>query len=132
MELRMNVKRIISATFAVFGLVFLLEFFIHGHFLANHYENTSNLWRDQESYKFGYMLLSQFSFALFVVLFRNCAGSGGKSLFKNSALFGLILASLQVATYSYMPIPCALTMWWCAASFLKGTLAWLLASAISK
>lgn len=119
----MNYKKILFAALAVFGLVFLLEFVIHTQLLVGLYEDTSDLWRDKEDYKMGYMLFSQFSFALFVAMLCTSLGApNSKCKYINSSIFGLILASLQIATISYMPIPCALGFAWAGTAFLKGSL----------
>ncbi len=130
----MNYKRLSISIISVFAFVFILEFFVHGYLLEDLYSQTSDLWREKDDFLMHYMTLSQFGFALFVTLLCAflCCSSTKKCCYTLSALFGLVLASLQVSTYAYMPIPLELTLWWCLTTFVKGTGAFLLATCIYK
>ena len=120
----MNICRYTVAATSIFVFVFAFDFLIHGVLLMDLYTQTANLWRTDTEYEalMHYMLLSQVAFSLLVVLMYS-------KFFKNKSLFegvkfgtfiGLILASIQLSTYSYMPIPLMLTLSWMLASFLRG------------
>lgn len=120
----MKICRYTVAATSIFVFVFAFDFLIHGVLLMDLYTQTANLWRTDTEYEalMHYMLLSQVAFSLLVVLMYS-------KFFKNKSLFegvkfgtfiGLILASIQLSTYSYMPIPLMLTLSWMLASFLRG------------
>lgn len=120
----MNIKRLLLAMFGAFVCVFGFDFVVHGVLLMEIYDATSSLWRPELEYSehMHYMLASQVLFsAFFAYMFAQYRD--GNDVYEGVMFgfyFGLILASIQLATYSYMPIPFSLTLSWMMASLFKG------------
>ncbi len=118
----MNTKRCILATIAVFVFVFVSDFLIHGQLLKDIYEQTAHLWRPQSEHNMAFMLASQilFSLVITVIFSRHYEAKGIGEGFRFGLLIGLLLGTIQLGTYCYMPIPLSLTLSWVAASLVKG------------
>ncbi len=106
---------------AAFVFVFLFEFIVHGVLLKGPYEATMNVWRPQDESNMAIMLLSQFLFAMAVAFFYPIVGPDKecKKAIPFSFGLGLVMAMPQIATYSYLPIPLSISLFWAAASFGK-------------
>ena len=118
----MNVPRFIISSIAVFVFVFLFEFLFHTLLLKDLYDQTAHLWRPEGEHKMAFVLMSQifFSFIVVFIFTRNAEGKGICEGFRFGLYLGLVLGSLQLATYCYLPIPLTLTLGWVAAGILKG------------
>lgn len=117
----MNTTRFIIASIAVFVFVFVFEFVVHGVLLRDAYEATAQLWRPREEYKMPFMLLSQVSFAAIIafIFTLNYEDKGLAEGFRFGLYIGLLLASLEIATYSYLPVPLSLALAWVGAALVK-------------
>ena len=130
----MNVPRFIISSIVVFVFVFLFEFLFHGVFLTGLYEETTHLWRPVGERNMAFILMSQifFSFIAVFIFTRNVEGKGICEGFRFGLYLGLVLGSLQLATYFYLPIPLTLTLGWVAAGVLKGLGSGIVSSLIYK
>ncbi len=128
----MDYKKLFFSTLAIFGFIFSFDLIVHGHLLVDFYYDTSDLWRNENEYKMGIMLATQLAYALFISMLCGCSvTSVSKCKYANGLIFGLILASLEIAKYSYMPIPFILSMWWCIATIIRGMISWVFAATIT-
>jgi len=118
----MNIKKLIIPIIAVFVFIFGYEYVVHGVLLKGAYEETAQLWRTAGEYKMLYMLISQISFAVIVayIFTLKHENKGIGEGIRYGLYIGLILGSVQIATYSYMPISLTLMMSWVVVSILKG------------
>lgn len=117
----MDMKRFVIAGIAVFVFVFLYEFFVHGVLLADFYQQTAALWRPEEETNMGIMLLSQLLFGLAVAFFYPIVGpdSDCKKAIPFGVGLGLVMATPEIASYAYLPIPIKLSLLWSLATFIK-------------
>lgn len=106
---------------AAFVFVFILEFLVHGFLMKGMYEATANVWRPQSESNMAVMFLGQILFALAVAFFYPIVGPDKDC--KKAVPFGfglgLVMAMPQIATYSYLPIPMTISLFWAAAAFVK-------------
>ena len=118
----MNIKRFIISSIAVFVFVFLFEWLFHGVILKGIYDQTAQLWRPEGEHKMVYLFLGQICFSVIAafIFTRNYEGKGIGEGLRYGLYVGLVLGSVQLATYCYMPIPLVLTLGWVAAGMLKG------------
>ncbi len=107
---------------AVFVIVSAFEYLVHGVLLQGLYEQTAEFWRSQEESKFIFLLISQIWFAAVVVCIFTCKyeGKGIGEGARFGLYIGLLLGSIEIGTYCYMPIPLILTLTWVIALILKG------------
>jgi len=120
----MNMKRFLISVLVAFIFVFVYEWMVHGILLKGIYEATSHLWRPEEG-NAKYMIFlfaSQFWFVLMIafIFTRNYEGKGIKEGLRYGLYMGLLLASIQLGTYCYLPIPITLTLAWMVAAALEG------------
>jgi hypothetical protein len=120
----MNVKRFVMASVAAFVFVFAFEFLLHGILLKNVYEATSNLWRPMGSgtkyMMFMWMSQAGFSAVAAFLFTRHYEAKGIGEGVRFGLYVGLLLASIEVGTYCYLPIPVKLTLAWVVGGLLKG------------
>jgi hypothetical protein len=130
----MNTKRYVLATFSTFLFVFIFEFIVHGLLLKGAYMETRDLWKPQTGQGMAFMALSQYLFSAFAVYFytRKYEGKGPVEGLRFGLILGLILFSLDLGAYSFLPIPFSLVFSWMMANLLKGIGAGLVASIVYK
>jgi len=118
----MNKKRYVISSFVVFVFVFLYEFLVHGFLLKDIYMQTAQLWRSEEEYKMIFTLISQlgFSAVLAYIFTLHYEGKGIGEGIRFGLYIGMLLGSIEIGTYSYMPIPMVLMLSWVLVSLLKG------------
>lgn len=118
----MNVKRYVISVIAVFVFVFAYEFLVHGYLLKCIYEQTAELWRSHEEHKMIFILLSYICFAAVAAYIFTCnyEGKGIGEGARFGLYIGLLLGSVEIGTYSYLPISLILMVSWVAAAILKG------------
>jgi hypothetical protein len=117
-----NCKRFFAASIAVFIFVWAFELLLHGKLLTGMYMETMNLWRPEDEMKMPFLFASQMFFSIFVVwLFtRHYEAKGIAEGCRYGLWVGLILGSLPLAVYCYMPIPLTMVIAWVTGEFLKG------------
>lgn len=118
----MNTKRCLISVVAVFAFVALYEWLVHGVLLMGMYEQTADIWRPKGEENMAFIFLSQILFSVMIafIFTRNYEGKGIGEGVRFGSYMGLLLASIQVGTYCYLPIPLALTLAWVVAEVLKG------------
>jgi len=118
----MNKKRYIISLFVVFVFVFLYEFLVHWFLLKDIYTQTSQLWRPEGEMNMFFMFMSQLGFSVVIayIFTLHYEGKGIGEGIRFGLCMGLLLGSIDIATYAYMPIPMMLTLSWVLASLLKG------------
>lgn len=118
----MNKKRYVISLFVVFVFVALYEFLAHGVLLMGLYEQTAALWRPQEESNMVFMFLSQLGFAaVFAYIFTLHYEDRGVGEGVRFGLYiGILLGTIEIGTYCYMPIPMVLMLSWVLVSLLKG------------
>jgi len=133
----MNCSKIITSILAVFIFVFFYEYLIHGFCLEGIYAQTPELWRTCEamSDKMHFMLLSQFLYAASFTLFYAYLSKKTNTLFngiKYGAFVGVILSSIQIGKYAYLPISFELMACWVIVTLIESLLAGAILSIICK
>lgn len=125
----MKIKQFILSAVGVFVFVFLYDFVVHGILLKELYIKTSSVWRSESEQLMIFMFISQICFSAVMALLYFCCDRKTPSL---GIMIGLLLGSIQIGTYAYMPIPLTLTIYWVIAAILKGTGAGLILSISSQ
>lgn len=118
----MNKKRYVISLFAVFVFVALYEFLVHGFLLMDLYTQTKELWRPEEESNMLFIFMSQLGFsAVAAYIFTlNYEDKGIGEGIRFGLCIGMLLGSIDIGTYCYMPIPMVLMLSWVLASLLKG------------
>lgn len=132
----MNIKKFFVFTAAIFFAVFFYEFLVHSVLFCSLYHQTAHLWRPMEDggIYYGFMLLGQLAFAA-AMYFMYARLSESKTPISGSYLgfyTGLVLGSVQIDTYMYMPIPLILAGGWIIASVGKGIVAGLVIDILAR
>lgn len=106
---------------AAFLFVFAFEFLVHGFLMMGMYEATMNVWRPQAESNMAVITLSQFLFAMALAFFYPIVGPDKECQKAIPFGFGLglVMATPQIASYSYLAIPFSISLAWAAASFVK-------------
>jgi hypothetical protein len=117
----MTAKRFLLASLGAFVFVFLYELLVHGHLMMGLYDQTATVWRPEEESNMPIMLLSQLLFGAALAFFYPIVGSDTecKKAIPFGIGLGLVMAAPQLATYSYLPIPLTLSLFWALISFVK-------------
>ena len=118
----MNKKRYVISLFVVFVFVFLYEFLVHWFLLKDIYTQTAQLWRPEEEMNMFFMFMSQIGFSAVIayIFTLHYEDKGIGEGIRFGLCMGLLLGSIDIATYAYMPVPMVLTLSWVLASLLKG------------
>jgi len=131
----MNIKRFIAALLVVFAGVWLMDFLVHGLWLAGAYMDTFELWRPKEEMMalMPWMLLGQLLVALaFTSIYATWVA--GRCGWMGAALYGAVMGLYsgggQVIMYAVQPFPCLLVCQWFAAGIIQGTVLGLLLRAV--
>ncbi len=127
----MNKKRYVKALIATFVVIYAMDFMVHGVILASWYERTAVLWRAPDTMHMWIMFISQLLFAVvFVYIFTtNYENKGLAEGVRYGSYIGALLATIDLGTYCYLPVPFVLTLAWIVASFVKCVLGGLAACA---
>lgn len=131
-----NVKRLIYATLAVFGFIFLTDWLIHGPILGNCYKETKELWRSEEEMQnyFLFLLLGQLLIAKYFT-FIFAKGYQGKGIMEGvrfGLLMGLFSCGALFIQYATTPIPSSILWSWVAATIAQAILAGIIACMVYK
>ena len=118
----MNTKRFILAVIGAFAFVFVFEMLWHGFAMKGMYDATASVWRPEEEHQMIYIFASQFLFAAVLAYIYTVVGShlSCKRGIAFGFFAGLLLATVDLGSYCYLPIPLSITLMWMAASILKG------------
>lgn len=129
------IKRIIWSVAAVFIVLSILDFILHGLLLRSTYEATASLWRPMDQFKIPLMYLVTLIFTVcFVLIYGLLVGQ--KSLasgIRFGAFFGLATGiSMGFGSYCYMPIPLTLAWSWFFGSWIEAIISGAIVGAIMK
>jgi hypothetical protein len=123
-ENKVNIKRYIVATIALFLFIFLYEGIVHGYLLLGEYLQTSTIWRDFDQMETDLPLAMCFQFALsawLAFVFTQIYEEGG---LRKGVLFGIyfgVFAGILTASwYLWLPVPAKLGLSWFVSSILEG------------
>src|SRR4051812_40763357 len=112
----MNTKRFVLSTLAVFGVLFVTDFMIHGVMLKGMYEQTPQIWRSESEMGrfFPFMLLSQlfFAAALTYVFPKGYERKGMGEGIRFGVCMSLLFGAHTFGMISYLPVSFALIAIW--------------------
>lgn len=133
----MKLSKLIVPTIAVFVLVFIYGYVVHGILLSGIYQQTPQLWRTCEDMRshFPIMLLSEFGFAFIFSLFYAYLQQWMKVSLKGwhyGLGIGATFAAIQLGIYAYMPISYTLALLWVADALIEPVLCGVLLSCVYK
>jgi hypothetical protein len=128
-------KKYLLASLAVFIVVSVLDFVIHGMLLKGVYESTASLWRPMEEMNMGlmYLVTALVSLAFTAIYVYHVKGGSASAGAKFGLVYGLATGiSMGFGSYMYMPIPYSLAWGWFLACVVEGVVAGAVAGAIAK
>lgn len=122
----MNTKRWLLASVAVFVVIFVLEFIIHGVILQGVYQQTASVWRAQADMQ-RLMWMLWIGYLVFAPLFAFIYVKGyekGKPGLGQGFRFGLYVGGMLSVLhgfgwYAILPIPLALAFYWFVAILVE-------------
>ncbi len=128
-------KRILLATLAVFVAWQILDYIIHYVILMDAYEETKDLWRPMEEFKYVAMYVSAILVTFFFTAIYGWLVKP-KSM-KNALLYGFLFGlafgtSMGYGSYSTMPIPYFMAFTWFVGTTIECIVAGLLLGLIVK
>lgn len=131
-----NTKKFIYASLAVFALIFVYDWVVHGMLLQDAYRATANLWRpeDQMFDYFHWMVGGQ---ALVAIMFcfifaKGYEGRGIMEGVRYGIYIGLLFNAVHLMMYAVAPYPITLVYSWIGATFGEMILAGVVASLVYK
>ena len=122
----MNTKRWLLASVAVFVVILVVEFLVHGVLLQGVYQQTASVWRTQADMQrlmwifwLGYLV-----FAAFFVFIYTKGYEKGKPGLGQGFRFGLYVGAMLSVAHSFgwyviLPIPLALALYWFVAILVE-------------
>ena len=122
----MNTKRWLLASVAVFVVIGVLEFLIHGVLLSDLYRQTASVWRPEAEMRqmmwifwVGYLVFAPF-FALIYVKGYEKGKPGLGQGFRFGLYVGAMLSVMNgFAWYVILPIPPVLAFYWFLATLVE-------------
>ena len=132
--MKCNCKRWAACVVAVFAFVFLFEWVLHGNLLKTIYESTPELWRGHDEHQMWAYILGTAVYALAIccIFTKNFEGKGIGEGLRFGLMMGVLVGSIQIATFCYMPISLTRMLAWVGAEVVKGLGAGVLLSLIYK
>jgi hypothetical protein len=122
----MNTKRWLLASVAVFVVLFVLEFIIHGVLLQGLYQQTAPVWRPMADMQrlMWIMWVGYLVFAAFFVFIYTKGYEKGKPGLGQGFRFGLYVGAMLSVLhgfgwYAILPIPLALSFYWFLAVLVE-------------
>ena len=116
-----NIPRFALCVIVSFAYIFGFDYFVHGNLLMGLYEQTTDLWRPQETMQEFFPMMLTYQALLAVVLglifTRNYEAKGIMEGVRFGILLGALIGLLNAAAYIWMPIPSDLALGWAAAGF---------------
>jgi len=131
----MNTKRWLLASAAVFVVIAVLEFFIHGVLLSDTYRQTASVWRPEMQGLMWIFWVGHLVFAPFFALIYVKGYERGKSGLGQGFRCGLYVGAMLSVMYSFgwyviLPIPLVLAFYWFLAILVEFIAAGLAAGLI--
>ena len=130
----MDVKYYIATSVGAIVFVMAFEFLFHGVVLSGMYQATSEVWRPEGEHKTVFWIVSLILFSFIAVFFytRNYEARGMEEGLRFGFYVGLVLASVKLADYCFLPIPGRLMAAWLIAEIMKGFGTGLVAALVYK
>ena len=134
MKCSVNCKRLGVAFCAVFAVIFITDFILHGILLKNLYLQTAAAWRTEAEMQ-GHMVWMVLGQALtaFMGAWIFAKGYEGKGL-GEGVRFGLLMGGFSsghcLIQYSVSPVPCSLLGAWVIGTVVQMTLVGVVAAAV--
>lgn len=135
----MNMKRWLLASAAVFVVIAVLEFLIHGVLLADAYKETASVWRPEAAMqkRMWLFFVGNLIFAPVFALIYAKGYESGKGALAQGLRFGvymglLIGVSLIFGWYVVLPIKTALAVSWMVAGFVEMVIAGVVVALVYK
>jgi hypothetical protein len=128
-------KKTILAVVAVFIAFSVLDFIIHGVLLKPAYQATAHLWRPESEMNMPLVSFVTLVFSAGFVLIYSLLVNPKSMLvsLKYGVLFGVASGvSMGLGSYSYMPIPLSLAIYWFIGTLIEITIAGVLVGLIVK
>lgn len=128
--MNVNRKRFVYSVAALFVLFVIFDYIVNEYLLMGLYDQTRQIWRAPEDMQMLPMLVSQLLFVLaFVYIFSlKYEGKGLAEGLRYGSYIGFLMASVDIGTYTYLPIPFVLSLCWVIAVFIKCLLSGILLS----
>lgn len=122
----MNTKRWLLASVAVFVVIFVVEFIIHGVLLQGLYQQTASVWRPMADMQrlMWIMWVGYLVFAAFFTFIYTKGYEKGKPGLGQGFRFGLYVGCMLSVLhgfgwYAILPIPLALSFYWFVAVLVE-------------
>ena len=122
----MNVKRWLLASLAVFVVMAVLEFLIHGVLLAGLYKQTASLWRPESEMQrlmwvfwVGYLVFAPFFAFIYAKGYERDKPGLGQGLRFGFYLGAMLAVAHSFGWYAILPIPLSLAYWWLGAILVE-------------
>lgn len=133
----MKLSKLLLPIIAVYVLVYIYAYIVHGYLLADIYCQTPHLWRTPEemSSYFPVMLLSELAFSIVFTLFYAYLQEKLRVSLKGWQYglgIGAAFAAIQFGVYAYMPISFTLAALWAADALVEPILCGVLLSYLYK
>ncbi len=130
----MNVKRFIISVLVVFLTIFVTDYIFHSILFESLYSDTSNLWRGEDEMLMTPMVISQFGFALILsfIFMKNYENRGLEEGLRFGLYFGLLLSTIQLGKYAYLPVQFELIEGWMLVDMVQCLFSGVLLSIIYK
>lgn len=125
MSTQLNTKKWLLASFAVFTVIFIFEFVIHGVLLNDLYQQTASVWRPEADIK-QLMWLMWVGYAIFTLVFvwiyskgyETNKGALGQGI-RYGLIIGLLTATMRsLGSYATLPVPAVLAVYWFVAGLV--------------
>lgn len=133
---KLNTGSLLKSFIAVFVVLWITDFVIHGKLLEPLYMATANLWRPEADMKalMPYMLVGQLIIAFFFTLIftHGYNGTGWMEGVRYGALMTCMMAGHNLIMYSVTPWPMNLVLYWIALGFVQCTLMGVVAAVTYK
>lgn len=129
----MNIKRFILASIAVFVVIQVIDWLVHGVLLSGWYSQLQSIWRpNMMDYMWLMMLGSLFFSFMFVYIFTKAYEEKG---LLEGARYGLYIGLLlfvsgMLGQYTMYPIPLGLALIWLGYGIAEMVIAGVVAAAI--
>ena len=133
----MNTKRWLLASVAVFVVILVLEFLIHGVLLQGMYQQTASVWRTQADMQrlmwifwVGYAVLAPFFALIYAKGYEKDKPPLGQGFRFGFYVGAMLSVAHSFGWYVILPIPLALSFYWLVAILVEFIAAGIAASLV--
>lgn len=119
-----NIIHFILCLIFGFIFIFLCDYALHGHILLPIYRSIPGVWRNDADMAelLWFTLLTEFLIVLFTayIFTRNYEGKGLAEGARFGIPVGLLMGTMMMAPYAWLPIPLGLAFAWFCGGLLQG------------